>query len=112
MGIYIFYLMKYGDTTDIYAMIAPRPLLLMNKVNDDWFPISGFLEICEELERVYRTFEVPIKFRYLLSVDIHDIAGIYEEGKNKMVKFFLKEGRDKQGLEGGYGGKKWVSLEM
>ncbi len=83
MGIYIFYLMKYRDTTDIYALIVPRPLLLMNNLNDDWFPVSGFLEICKELKRVYRTFGVPIEFRYLLSVDIHNIAGVYEEEKIK-----------------------------
>lgn len=79
LGTYIPNLMKYGDTVDIYALIAPRPLLLINNANDDWFPLSGYLQICEELERVYQVFGASERFKHLLSSNIHDIVGIYEK---------------------------------
>jgi len=79
LGTYLPGLMKYGDTTDIYALIAPRPLALMNNANDDWFPLSGYLAICRELEGVYKTFGRPKNFYHFLSSAVHDITGVYEE---------------------------------
>jgi len=90
IGTYIPNLMKYGDTIDIYALIAPKPLLLMNNANDNWFPVSGYLEICKELEKVYKTFGVPQNFRHLISSNIHDITGIYEEETIKWLNKHLK----------------------
>lgn len=77
LGTYIPNLMKYGDTVDIYALIAPRPLLLMNNANDYWFPLNGYLQICTELERAYKAFGASARFGHLLSSNLHDIVGIY-----------------------------------
>jgi len=90
LGTFIPNLMKYGDTIDIYALIAPRPLLIMNNANDDWFPVSGYLKICAELEKVYRAYGVPEKFKHLLSSNIHDITGIYEEESIAWLEKYLK----------------------
>lgn len=91
LGTYIPNLMKYGDTIDIYALIAPRPLLIMNNANDDHFPVSGYLEICKELEKVYSAFGVAENFKHLISSNIHDISGVYEEETFSWLKKFLKE---------------------
>lgn len=79
--------------TDIYALIAPRPLLIMNNSNDNWFPVSGYLEICRELEKVYRAFELPENFRHVISSNIHDITGIYEKETISWLAKHLKKSK-------------------
>ena len=91
IGTFIPGLMKYGDTIDIYALIAPKPLLIMNNVNDDWFPVSGYLEVCRELERVYKVYGVSDRFRHLISSNVHDITGIYEEETINWLDKYLKK---------------------
>lgn len=74
LGTYIPNLLKYGDIQDILALIAPRPLLLMNNTNDQWFPVSGYLQVCEELEVVYESLGVAERFRHLLHSTLHDVT--------------------------------------
>lgn len=91
LGTFIPGLLKYGDTIDIYALISPKPLLLMNNSNDWWFPVSGYLEICKELKRVYKVYGVSDKFKHLISSNIHDISGIYETETINWLDKYLKE---------------------
>jgi dienelactone hydrolase len=90
LGTFIPDLLLYGDTIDIYALIAPRPLLLMNNSNDDWFPVSGYLKICSELEKVYKLYGKSENFKHFISSNIHDISGIYEEKTMEWLNVHLK----------------------
>lgn len=89
LGTFIPNLLLYGDTTDIYALSAPRPLFLMNNLNDDWFPVSGFFKICKEIEKVYELFNKKENFKWLLSSNLHDISGIYAEETIRWLKKHL-----------------------
>jgi len=74
LGTYLPNLLKYGDIQDILALITPRPLLLMNNANDQWFPVSGYLKVCQELEVVYESLGMTERFRHLLYSTVHDIT--------------------------------------
>lgn len=87
LGTYIPNLTKYGDIQDILALIAPRPLLIMNNSNDQWFPVSGYLKVCQELEKVYHVYGMPERFRHLLHSITHDITPEFaKEGINWFKK--------------------------
>ncbi len=67
-------ILRYGDTQDILALIAPKPLLIMNNYNDTWFPVSGYKKVCEELEAVYSAFGAPERFEHIIRDTVHDIT--------------------------------------
>jgi len=71
---YVPNILRHGDVQDVLALIAPRPLLIMNNYNDTWFPVSGFKKVCRELETVYRAFGVPERFRHTIRDTVHDIT--------------------------------------
>lgn len=71
---YVPNILRFGDVQDVLALIAPRPLLIMNNYNDTWFPVSGYKKVCRELERVYRALGVPERLRYLIRNTVHDIT--------------------------------------
>jgi dienelactone hydrolase len=71
---YVPNILRHGDTQDILALIAPRPLLIMNNYNDHWFPVSGYKKVCAELTSVYEALGVPECLRYLMRNTVHDIT--------------------------------------
>jgi dienelactone hydrolase len=71
---YVPNILRYGDTQDVLALIAPRPLLIMNNYNDTWFPVSGYRKVCRELERVYKALGVPDRFKHIIRNTYHDIT--------------------------------------
>ncbi len=73
-GTYIHKWAQYGDTQDIIACIAPRPLLIQNNVNDTWFPIGGYHRVVSEVSQVYHTLGVPGNFQYEARIAEHDIT--------------------------------------
>lgn len=73
-GTYIWQWAKYGDTQDIIACIAPRPLLLQNNVNDTWFPLSGFHRVVDEVGQVYHTLGAEDCFEACARITEHDIT--------------------------------------
>ncbi len=74
LGTYIPGILRHGDFQDIAACCAPRPVLVMNNVNDDWFPISGFTKLTAEMRAVYRAFGAPERFRAVLRDTVHDVT--------------------------------------
>jgi len=90
LGTYIPGLLKYGDIPDILALIAPRPLLLMNNINDWWFPVSGYLKVCQELEKVYQTYGAPERFQHFLYATIHDYPPESVKEATAWFKKYLK----------------------
>lgn len=90
-GTYLWNWATYGDTQDIIACIAPRPLLIQNNVNDTWFPISGYHRVVREVSGVYRTLGAEQNFQHQARITQHDIT---EDFGNRMIEWFnqhLKE---------------------
>ena len=74
LGTYPPGLLRHGDFQDIAACCAPRPVLVMNNISDDWFPISGLTKLAEELRAVYAHLGVPDRFEVHLQDTVHDIT--------------------------------------
>jgi len=74
LGTYIPGILRHGDFQDIAACCAPRPVLVMSNVNDDWFPISGFTKLSDEMRLVYGALGVPDRFRAMLRDTVHDVT--------------------------------------
>jgi dienelactone hydrolase len=79
MGVYIPGILRHGDWQDIAACCAPRPLLVMNNVNDNWFPVSGFGKVCDEMRTVYAALGAPGNFRALLRDTVHEVTPEFAE---------------------------------
>jgi hypothetical protein len=79
MGVYIPGILRHGDWQDIAACCAPRPLLVMNNVNDNWFPVSGFGKVCDEMRTVYSALCAPDSFRALLRDTVHEVTPEFAE---------------------------------
>lgn len=71
---YVPNILRHGDVQDVLALIAPRPLLIMNNYNDTWFPVSGYKKVCRELATLYHSFGVPERFRHTIRNTVHDIT--------------------------------------
>ncbi len=52
-------IMQYGDMSDVVALHAPRPVLLINGIKDPIFPIAEARTGFEKLQRVYRLLGKP-----------------------------------------------------
>ncbi len=47
-------IMRYGEMSDIAALIAPRPLLIISGIKDSIFPIKATRKAYKQLEQVYK----------------------------------------------------------
>ncbi len=74
MGVYIPGIVRHGDFQDIAACCAPRAVLVMSNVNDNWFPVSGFGKVCAEMRTVYEALGVPDRFRAILRDTVHELT--------------------------------------
>jgi hypothetical protein len=72
------------DFTDIYSLIAPRPLLCQNGLKEDpsWFPVSIAREAIEEIKVIYADMECPQN----VSLVAHD--GGHEIDLPSLLSFF------------------------
>jgi hypothetical protein len=84
-GTYIWNWLEHGDTQDIIACIAPRPLLIQNNVNDTWFPISGYHRVVQEVSQVYRAMGAEGNFGHEARIAEHDIT---EEFGDRIIEWF------------------------
>jgi pimeloyl-ACP methyl ester carboxylesterase len=73
-GTYFWDWARYGDIQDIIACIAPRPLLIQNNVNDEWFPIAGYHRVVKEVGDVYRALGAEAAFAHEARITVHDIT--------------------------------------
>jgi len=74
LGTYPPGLLRHGDFQDIAACCAPRPVLVMNNINDDWFPIAGLHALATELRAVYAHLGAADRFEVHLQDTVHDIT--------------------------------------
>lgn len=71
---YIPNLLKHGDVQHIHAAIAPRPLLVQANISDNWWPLSGYRQIVDLCESVYRLHGVEERFAAHADAAHHNIT--------------------------------------
>lgn len=81
------------DFADIYSLIAPRPVLFQNGVDEraSQFPPALALEVFEELAVTYHDFEVPenaslVAFKGGHVVHVPSVLGFFDQHLQKNVK--------------------------
>lgn len=87
-GIYYFVpgVFRHFDTEAIYALTAPRPMLMLSGDQDGGAPTDGILVLEKKLSSVYRLYDRPENFR---SVIYRDTAHEYlPEMKDEMIAWF------------------------
>jgi dienelactone hydrolase len=87
-GIYYFVpgLMKHFDTEAIYALTAPRPMLMLSGDQDRNAPPDGIEVLERKLGAVYRLYGQPENFRSVLYKDTgHEYL---PEMRSEMVRWF------------------------
>ncbi len=77
-------IMRYGDMSDVVALYAPRPVLLINGIHDPIFPIQQAREGFEKLQRVYALLEHPE------NIDADFFDGPHAWSNRKTVPFLQK----------------------
>jgi len=80
-------ILKVCDVQHIYASWAPRPVLVQNNVNDNWWPMSGYDKVVALARKVYRLYGVPERFEAELGNEVHDITPRFEK---RILNFFQK----------------------
>jgi len=78
------HVMEWGEHPDVVALQAPRPVLLINGIDDDIFPITEAREGYEKLKRVYTLLDVPD------NVDADFFDGPHAWSNNKTLSFLKK----------------------
>jgi len=87
-GIFYFVpgVLKHFDTEAIYALVAPRPMLMLSGDQDGGAPTDGVITLEQKLGAVYRLHGKPDHFR---SVIYQDTGHEYlPEMKEEMVRWF------------------------
>jgi dienelactone hydrolase len=79
LGTFVPGLLRYGDMQDVMALIAPRPVLVQNNVNDSWFPVAGYVKVKAELEAVYAALGAAERFEAHISSTAHDLTPEFTE---------------------------------
>lgn len=83
------------DIPDLCALIAPRPLMLINGIQDELFLIAGGRKAAQRLKQVYETLGAPENFAFVETFDGH---GYSLAMRQAMYRWFLDH------LEGNYRG--------
>ena len=78
-------LLHVCDTQHIYASWAPRPVLIQNNINDNWWPLSGFDQVVELSAAVFGLHGCPERFAAYLDNQVHDITPLFE---SRLLSFF------------------------
>ncbi len=77
-------IMRYGEMSDVVALHAPRPVLLINGIGDPIFPIAEAQKGFEKLRQVYRVLGVET------NVDADFFEGGHRWSNNKSIDFLSK----------------------
>lgn len=75
------------DTQHLYASWAPRPTLVQNNMNDNWWPLSGFDQVCDLAQHVYELYGCGERFEAHLDNQTHDITPLFE---SRLLNFFKR----------------------
>lgn len=87
-GIYYFVpgILRHFDVEAIYALVAPRPMLMLSGDEDGGAPTSGIITLENILGKMYRLYDAPESFRSVIYSDTgHEYL---PEMKVEMVSWF------------------------
>jgi len=76
--------MEWGEHPDVVALQAPRPVLLINGIDDTIFPITEACKGYEKLKKVYALLNVPD------NIDADFFDGPHAWSNNKTLSFLKK----------------------
>lgn len=79
------------DLTTIGALIAPRPLLIVNANRDGCFPPSGYRAVEAQLHKVYEWYGVPEKVDAFEDNTDHEDTFAYRKAANLWVSRWLTD---------------------
>ena len=71
-GFYVPGILKWGDTSEIVSMLAPRPFLLLAGEKDAGFPVSGAREVAARAAMIYRRLGRPDALELFVSPGPHE----------------------------------------
>jgi len=80
-------ILQVCDTPHIYASWAPRPVLVQNNVNDNWWPLSGYDKVVTMAKQIYKLYGASDRFEAELGNEAHDITARFEI---RILNFFKK----------------------
>ncbi len=78
------------DLPVVGALIAPRPLMIVNATKDGAFPPSGYRPVHEELKRIYALYGVGEKLAAFESETGHEDAPVYRKAANEWLNRWLR----------------------
>ena len=76
--------MQYGEMTDVVALHAPRPVLLINGIHDPIFPIAEARHGFRKLQQIYTLLGVPNR------IDADFFDGPHAWSNNKTLEFLAR----------------------
>lgn len=85
---YIPGLLLYGETADAIGLTAPRPIVVVNGVEDSIFPIQSANEQFARMEKIYAAAGAPGNCVHAIGKEGHRFYA--KEAWNSMSEFFLK----------------------
>ena len=77
-------MMRYGEMSDVVALHAPRPVLLINGIQDKIFPIDAAREGYQKLQEVYKVLDAEE------NIDADFFQGGHRWSNNKSLEFLAK----------------------
>ncbi|OQA84571.1 MAG: Alpha/beta hydrolase family protein [Lentisphaerae bacterium ADurb.Bin242] len=85
---YIPGLLLYGETADAVGLTAPKPVVVVNGVEDPIFPIRAANEQFERMKKIYAAAGAPGNCVHAIGKEGHRFYA--KEGWDAMSEFFLK----------------------
>lgn len=77
-------IMEWGEMSDVAALFAPRPMLVISGTGDEIFPIEATQRAYAELERVYALLGAPEK------IDDDFFEGVHQWSNRKTLPFLAE----------------------
>ena len=68
---YIPGIMKYANMSDVMALFAPKPLVLVSGIEDGIFPIDAAKSSFKEVKNIYKAFEAEEKCHHIIGSEGH-----------------------------------------
>lgn len=64
-------LLDYGESADVIGLAAPKPLVVVNGLNDEIFPIGAAREEFARVQAIYRAAGAPTRCAHVIGPDGH-----------------------------------------
>jgi len=81
------------DLPSVGALIAPRPLMIVNATKDGAFPPSGYRPVHEELKKIYALYGASEKLEAFEGETGHEDTPAYRKAANEWLNRWLRNDR-------------------